>query len=204
MKNITIFTLALPLLLLAPAAMSGCATTRTVGERIDDVGVQREVARRLTADPEVKRFQIDVEVVDGVVYLRGEVEDQATADKAEQLAETADGVESVVNQLMIEGDNGREPDARGDLAIRTAVGSRLAADPEVRRFNVDIDVVQGVVHLSGAVRTQAAKDAAERIAAGVDGVVDVRNDLRVADDAEDNERDRDNGDDHGDDHGHDQ
>jgi hypothetical protein len=68
MKNIISFTLALPLLLAAPAAISGCATTRTVGERMDDASLQREVARRFTGDPDIARFQIDIDVVDGVVF----------------------------------------------------------------------------------------------------------------------------------------
>jgi osmotically-inducible protein OsmY len=52
----------------------GCASTRTVGEQIDDGAITSKINAKLTADPEVNPFNIDVDTLDGVVTLRGEVE----------------------------------------------------------------------------------------------------------------------------------
>ncbi|PRP94157.1 Osmotically-inducible protein Y precursor [Enhygromyxa salina] len=179
MKNIiTLVLVGLPLLATTPAAMSGCASTRTLGEQSDDTLIKMRVGQRLSADPEVKRFNIDVDVMNAVVTLRGEVEDQAVSDEAEKLARNTEGVTRVENKLMIASEDKDEP--RGDLGIQAAVGTRLLADPDVRRHNIDVDVVNGVVYLSGVVHDQPAKDTAERIASRVDGVTRVENELQVS------------------------
>ena len=80
MKNLTPLLLVLPLLLLPPAALFACANTGTAGSQTDDALIKMRVGSRLTADPEVSRFKIDVDVREAVVTLRGEVESQAMAD----------------------------------------------------------------------------------------------------------------------------
>jgi hyperosmotically inducible protein len=182
MKNIIAITLALPLLLAIPAGISACASTRTVGQKTDDATIKSRVGRRLSMDPEVKRSQIDVDVIDRVVTLRGDVEDQDTVDEAVRIAQNTKGVERVVNQLKVDVDESDEPDR--DLGIKTQVGTKLMADPDVKRFQIDVDVVDGVVYLSGVVHDQEAKSAAERIASNVDGVKRVQNELKVSPDDE--------------------
>lgn len=46
-------------------------------------------------------------------------------------------------------------------------------------FAIDTDVANGVVHLTGMVESDIDRDLAGQIAKGIDGVVDVRNDLTV-------------------------
>lgn len=182
MKKIISLTLALPLLLITPTGLLGCANTRMAGERGDDARIKARVGRRLSADPDVRRVQIDVDVINRVVTLRGEVDDQRTAEEAVAIAQHTKGVERVVNQLQIEG---YAPEGtNGDAGIRAAVGYKLLADPDVRRRNIDVDVVNGVVYLSGIVHDQEARDAAGRIASNIDGVVRVQNELQVSHDDE--------------------
>lgn len=178
MKNIISITLALPLLLTLPAAMSGCATTRMSGERTDDARVEARVTRRLARDPEIKRRDIDADVIDKVVTLRGKVDSPQVAQEAVRIAQHTKGVERVINELEVE--PGGQDRRDGDLGLKTRVGTQLMADPDVRRMNVDVDVIDGVVYLSGVVHDQQAKDAAERIASNVDGVVRVQNELTVS------------------------
>jgi hyperosmotically inducible protein len=139
------------------------------------------VGRRLTADPDVKRYQIDVDTLDGVVTLRGKVDSETMKTSAETIARGTDGVRNVVNELMVEdltaGERREENNA--DLNIKTAVGRALTGDDDVRRVNVDVDVTEGVVTLSGVVHNDAEKAEAERLAREVDGVTDVVNDLKV-------------------------
>ncbi len=169
---------------------SGCASSRTLAEQGEDLRLAARVGRRLTADPDVERFAIDVDVIDGVVTLRGVVDDLDSAEEAALIAKRTEGVVRVVNKLEIAGDEPDEPFA-GDLGIRAAVGTRLLADPEVRRVSIDVDVIDGVVYLSGVVDDREAKLAAERIAGRVAGVRRVENELQVrADDDEDPARER--------------
>jgi osmotically-inducible protein OsmY len=69
--------------------------------------------------------------------------------------------------------------AQTDAGITTNVKTKLAADDTVKAYQVDVDTRNGVVTLSGAVETAAAKDQALRIARETDGVRDVVDQIRV-------------------------
>ena len=66
-----------------------------------------------------------------------------------------------------------------DLAIRMRVGRRLSMAADVDRVNIDVDVTDGVVTLSGAVHDEKAKQLAEKVTRQTKGVRDVRNELTV-------------------------
>jgi osmotically-inducible protein OsmY len=51
-------------------------------------------------------------------------------------------------------------------------------------FRIDTEVEGGVAHLSGTVKTDIDRDLAVELAKGVDGVVEVRNDLQIDADVE--------------------
>lgn len=66
-----------------------------------------------------------------------------------------------------------------DPGVTTAVKSKLAADDTVKAYQIDVDTKGGVVTLSGAVETQAAKDRAIQLARETDGVSSVDDRLTV-------------------------
>jgi hyperosmotically inducible protein len=180
MKTIISLTLMSSLLLAIPAGLGACVTTRTAGEQVDDATLKARVGRRLSADPDVRRMQIDVDVLDRVVTLRGDVDDPHMAKEAVRIAQNTKGVERVVDEIQIVSKEASKND--GDAGIKTKIGTELMADPNVKRMQVDVDVVNGVVYLSGVVADEDAKQAAERIAQHVDGVVRVENELKVSSD----------------------
>ena len=57
--------------------------------------------QKLAGDAVVKGGAIEVEVKDGVVTLKGRVQEQRQKSKAESLAKKVKGVKSVVNNLQI-------------------------------------------------------------------------------------------------------
>jgi hyperosmotically inducible periplasmic protein len=63
--------------------------------------------------------------------------------------------------------------------ITTKIESKLAGDPEVSAFNVDVDTLDGVVTLKGAVKSQEAKAQAEEHARETEGVTRVVNQIVV-------------------------
>jgi len=69
--------------------------------------------------------------------------------------------------------------AASDPGITTAVKSKLAADDTVKAYQIDVDTQGGVVTLTGAVETQAAKDRAVQLARETDGVSRVDDRLTV-------------------------
>jgi osmotically-inducible protein OsmY len=66
-----------------------------------------------------------------------------------------------------------------DSVITTKVKSLLAADDFIKSFQISVETTQGVVQLSGTVNSQKAVDKAGEIAASVQGVKAVKNNLTV-------------------------
>ncbi len=75
---------------------------------------------------------------------------------------------------------GPEGYQRSDQRLMEDVCDRLTQHGQLDARNVDIQVTQGDVHLSGTVPDKSAKHLAESIAQNVQGVRDVTNHLRVS------------------------
>ncbi len=74
---------------------------REVGPYARDAAITARVKARLTADPEINSFQIDVDTIDGKVTLSGKVPTEHVRDEAEHLARTTEGVAEVTNRLEV-------------------------------------------------------------------------------------------------------
>ena len=68
-----------------------------------------------------------------------------------------------------------------DNAIQSKVNAKIAADPETNPFEINVDVNEGVVYLTGTVDDVEDRAAAERIAQSVRGVVRVDNEITYGD-----------------------
>jgi len=68
-----------------------------------------------------------------------------------------------------------------DSGITAKVKAKFIADPEVASHNISVETSEGVVYLTGRVKDARQRDEAERLARGVDGVVDVVNHIKVGD-----------------------
>lgn len=66
-----------------------------------------------------------------------------------------------------------------DSVITAKVKTAIAQDPSVSAFQINVTTYKGVVQLSGFVDTAQAKSRAGEVAAGVEGVKSVKNDLAV-------------------------
>lgn len=66
-----------------------------------------------------------------------------------------------------------------DATITATVKTKLAADPEVNPFRINVDVEAGVVRLSGVVEKDTTRYEAEKLARHTRGVREVINDIQV-------------------------
>ena len=95
----------------AAGAVKGAAyeATPTSGERADaaerlnDPALARKVESEIFRDADVPKGDVDVNVEDGVVYLRGQVAEQDLIDRLGQAADAVDGVSRVENLLHLPG-----------------------------------------------------------------------------------------------------
>lgn len=75
---------------------------RTAGETIDDQMILASVKSSLLADPDVSGLNINVDVFQGEVKLRGFVKTQREIERAIQLAMSTKGVKSVDSRLVLD------------------------------------------------------------------------------------------------------
>lgn len=161
------------LLTLTPA----CATTLSTQRQVDDNSITAALGNKYGLDSEVDRYRIDIDTLDGVVTLRGTVSDAEQISDAERIARSTDGVKEVSNQLSVDTTVRTVKDSFEDAWIVAMINSKLGVDPEVHSRNVDVDVHEGVVTLSGIVETETARAEVSDLAGSVDGVTKVVNQL---------------------------
>lgn len=73
----------------------------TIGQSLEDAWVHTKVVAKLISDTQTPERKINVDVVDGAVTLRGEVDTPEGKIEAERLAKETDGVKSVKNELKV-------------------------------------------------------------------------------------------------------
>jgi hyperosmotically inducible periplasmic protein len=66
-----------------------------------------------------------------------------------------------------------------DGRITTAIKSRFIGDKYVDGLKISVETYEGIVTLRGEVNSSLPREQAERIARSVDGVKDVRNEIRI-------------------------
>jgi hyperosmotically inducible protein len=157
-------------------------TTLGVACAQSDAGITTSVKTKLAADTTVKASQVNVDTDHRVVTLTGAVDTQAAKDRAEQIAKETSGVVRVANNLTVSETTAAGPttSAFSDGMLTTTVKSKLLADSTVGGLAIDVDTENGVVTLTGNVKSQAEKDAALKIARETDGVKDVNDRLTIA------------------------
>lgn len=164
-------------------------TALTFGCSRPDSVVTAEVRARLAADTTINSSELEVATDKKVVTLTGNLNTQAEKDRALDIARATTGVENVVDMISVRtGDisgNAPEPDRTlggqiDDATITAAVKSRLLEDPQVKGLKIDVDTREGVVFLTGSVRSQQESDRAVQVARGTEHVKDVKPNLVVS------------------------
>jgi hyperosmotically inducible protein len=148
-----------------------------------DAGVTTKVKAKLVADDAVKAYQINVDTQNKVVTLSGTVDNNAAKTQAVSLARATKGVSSVVDQIVVSMPEppvapASAPDLT-DPGLTAAVKAKLLADPTVGGLKIDVDTLNGVVTLTGTVKSAAEKAEAVRIANDTTGVRAVTDNLKI-------------------------
>ena len=128
-------------------------------------------------------------------------------ERAVQIARTTDGVREVVDNITVtesaptgglydrdgadrgrvtsgtttqDRAEGRNEPITGDPGITSAVKAKLLADSMVSGLRIDVDTENGVVTLTGKVKSKAEAERAVMLARNTEGVTRVVNNLKVA------------------------
>lgn len=120
-------------------------------DRSDDE-IRKDVVEALRSDPATDVDDIDVEVEDAKVTLRGRADSQSEALLIEQVARDVKGVEAVESRL-----EARRPPRESDAAIKAQMQHRLGADPYIDEDRIEVMVDDGQITLAGSVGSLAER-----------------------------------------------
>lgn len=174
--------------LLLPMAVLVATVLLVVSCGTSDTFVTAKIKTKLATDDAVKSQQIEVQTQNGVVTLTGNVDSQEAKDRALELAKFTNGVAHVTDMVAVRTASGTgdapEPNRTigeriDDAGITMNVKTRLLDDPVVKGLAIDVDTRNGVVFLTGSVRSEAEKDKAIQLVKDTSGVREVQANLRI-------------------------
>jgi osmotically-inducible protein OsmY len=73
----------------------------TIGDTLDDAWIHTKIVAQLIANADTPERNINVDVVNNAVTLRGTVDTAEARTEAEKVAKATEGVKSVTNQLKV-------------------------------------------------------------------------------------------------------
>ena len=123
----------------------------------------------------VLQDNVKADADNGVVTLKGKVQDKDQKALAEDTVSGLPGVVRVDNEITVEGGEPEHTD--GWIAFK--IRSLLLVRANVSATNTHVDVHAGVVTLTGTADTVAQKELTEEYAKEVDGVQSVTDDISV-------------------------
>lgn len=148
------------------AASQNIITDQTVGDAVED---------ELIADQAVTGNRIDVETREGIVTLRGTVNNILAKERAADLARTVKGVRSVINRIEVD-----PPETRDPIQIENDITTALALDPATEAFEIEAAVNEdGLVTLTGEAESWQERELAAALAKNIRGVTEIDNQIDV-------------------------
>lgn len=117
--------------------------------------------------------RVTVSVKDRLAVLTGNTDTLLAKLAVAEAVESVRGVRSVINKVEV------HPAMQADSTIAQDVRRSWDTLPRAEQNALAVDVRQGIVKVSGTVQSEQLRQWAGRAAAGVRGVIDVRNEIAV-------------------------
>src|SRR4051812_13902581 len=145
---------------------------------MSDTALSRAVMEALAHNPHVRADEVVVETIDdrGDITLRGTVGSIVQQAEAMRTAARVPGVRHVEDGLGV---RLMGIDGRSDADTEAAVLDALGADDAIHAGDIDVEVKDDAVTLSGLVGVVSQRDRAERTALEAPGVASADTRLRV-------------------------
>jgi osmotically-inducible protein OsmY len=142
-----------------------------------DAQVQQDVMAELKWKPYIDATEIGVEVKDGIVTLSGHVENYDSKWRAERIAQNVLGVKGLTLDLKV---NLASDHIRDDVDIaRTALNVLAWTSVDLANDKVKVLVEKGWVTLSGQVKWEFQRRAANKAVRSLMGVTGVSNQISL-------------------------
>ena len=121
---------------------------RTVGMQIDDTIMQKNLIARLTLTNKEYLFGIQVEVLDGRIFVTGKVDGPEEKIKVTKLAWETKGVRSVKNAIEIRGQSNFKNTAK-DILITSQLRTALVFSKIIKSNNYTLETINQKIYIFG-------------------------------------------------------
>jgi osmotically-inducible protein OsmY len=138
-----------------------------------DAHIVAVLLRELQEDRVAGRARIEVDAVDGVLTLQGDVPAQLVKERAMTIAQAIRGVRAVIDRMVV------GAKARPDYELEFLAASTLSTDHVTFGEPIAAKAKDGVVRLTGNVDSEATRWIAEADMLAIPGVLDVADDMAV-------------------------
>ena len=121
---------------------------RTIGMQIDDTIMQKNLVARLTLTVKKYFLYIQVEVLDGRVFLTGKVEEPEEKIKITKMAWETKGIRSVKNAIEIKGQSNFKSTGK-DFLITTQLRTALIFNKLIKSNNYTLETINKTIYIFG-------------------------------------------------------
>ena len=134
----------------------GSVDERSIRTIIDDSVIATNTKTKLISDSLIKARYIDIDVLNGIVYIIGVVESVSQKRMAGDIARGIEGVKKVENQLIIGTTNIKQ--IIDNMILTSKIKTRFIKEPDIRATNVDIDTNNNIISLTGIIRSYQERE----------------------------------------------
>ena len=139
----------------------------------NDKEISFAIENELQINTTTPSYLIDVSTFDGIVTLKGSVNNILAKERAAKIARSVKGVRGVINDIDV--DTPFLTNKELEKNIKTA----LINDPATDSWEIKVDAKSGIVTLSGIVDSWQEKQLAAYVTKGTKGVKDVKNNIAI-------------------------
>jgi len=129
---------------------------RTVGMQIDDTIMQKNLVARLTLTEKKYFLYIQVEILDGRIFLTGKVDEPENKIKITKMAWETKGVRSVKNAITIKGQSDFRSTAK-DILITSQLRTALIFNKLTKSGNYTLETINRKIHIFGIAENSEEK-----------------------------------------------
>ena len=121
---------------------------RTIGMQIDDTIMQKNLVARLSLSEKKYFLNIQVEVLDGRIFLSGKVNEPEEKIKITKLAWETKGVREVKNAIVIKGESNFKQTAK-DILITSQLRTALILNKKTKARNYTLETINKKIYIFG-------------------------------------------------------
>ena len=145
---------------------------RTVGMQIDDTLMQKNLVARLTLTEKKYFLSVQIEVLDGRIFLTGKVNVPEEKIKITKLAWETKGVRSVKNAITIKGQSNFKSTVK-EVLITSQLRSAIIFNKSIKSGNYTLETINKKIYIFGIAMNDEEKKAVLEEADKIYGVEEV-------------------------------